>query len=120
MEHFENSDYARLSTELRLEMGMLYGPLLGGEPLLRALGQASVDGLRQARHRGQVAVPLFTLPKRRGYHALTRDVADWLAAARLGLPWAPSTRGANPALTSAAVSDTPPSDPRPGMERVVT
>jgi hypothetical protein len=29
---------------------------------------------------------LFTLPKRRGFFALTRDVAIWLAQARLAAP----------------------------------
>lgn len=51
--------------------------------MVAALGHASAASLRQARKRGQVTVPIFTLPKRRGFFALTRDVAEWLAEARL-------------------------------------
>lgn len=63
----------------------MHGPLLGGATLVVALGLTNAAALRQARRRGHVAVALFTLPKRRGYFALTRDVADWLAQARHGL-----------------------------------
>jgi hypothetical protein len=69
--------------QLRGELELLHGPLLGGPKLIAALGLASAAALRQARRRGSVAVPVFTLPKRRGFFALTRDVAAWLAAARL-------------------------------------
>lgn len=69
--------------ELRGELEALHGPLLGGPKLIAALGLTSSASLRQARRRGRVPVPLFTLPKRRGFFALTRDVAIWLAEARL-------------------------------------
>lgn len=79
-----NVELNTLQAELREEMQRCHGPLLGGPLLLGALGLPSAAALRQARHRGQVAVTLFTLPQRRGVYALTRDVADWLASARLG------------------------------------
>lgn len=72
-----------LAEKLKTEMEQTHGPLLGGLWLANALGHASVAGLRQARYRGQVAVTLFTLPHRRGFYALTRDVAHWLAQARI-------------------------------------
>lgn len=72
-----------LAQDLQASLERQHGPLLGGADLCRCLGVASLAALRQARRRGRVAVPLFTLPKRRGYFALTREVADWLAAARL-------------------------------------
>lgn len=72
-----------LAEKLKTEMEQTHGPLLGGLRLANALGHASVAGLRQARYRGQVAVTLFTLPHRRGFYALTRDVAHWLAQARI-------------------------------------
>ena len=72
-----------LKTQLRHELEQLHGPLLGGMKLVAALGHANAASLRQARRRGRVPVPLFSLPQRRGYFALTRDIADWLAEARL-------------------------------------
>lgn len=71
-----------MRTELRESLLRLHGPLLGGEPLASALGHRSAASLRQARRRGQVGVPLFTVPNRRGWFALTLDIADWLAAMR--------------------------------------
>lgn len=73
---------ALLRAELRESLLRLHGPLLGGESLASALGHRSAASLRQARRRGQVAVPMFTVPNRRGWFALTLDVADWLAAMR--------------------------------------
>ena len=75
---------AHLRKELRETLLRLHGPLLGGEPLAAALGHRGVASLRQARRRGQVMVPLFTVPNRRGWFALTLDVADWLSATRMG------------------------------------
>lgn len=74
-----------LTHELRLALEERHGPLLSGQALASSLGHGSVAGLRQARRRGHVAVALFTVPKRRGYFALTRDVAEWLARARLAM-----------------------------------
>lgn len=79
----ESRDLGALKRHLRQELEQLHGPLLGGPKLIGALGHANAASLRQARRRGRVSVPLFTLPKRRGFFALTRDVADWLAEARL-------------------------------------
>ncbi|MBY0365156.1 MAG: pyocin activator PrtN family protein [Burkholderiaceae bacterium] len=77
------SDSADLRTQLREELERIYGPLLGGPKLVEALGHKSTASLRQARKRGRIPVPTFRLPMRQGYFALTRDVADWLAEARL-------------------------------------
>jgi len=76
-------DVQRLANELRESLEGRYGPLLGGANLVEALGYRNVAALRQARRRGHVAVTLFSLPKRRGYFALTRDVAEWLARAKV-------------------------------------
>jgi hypothetical protein len=73
---------ALLKDQLRETLLRLHGPLLGGEPLVSALGHRSAASLRQARRRGQIGVPLFTVPNRRGWFALTQDVADWLAEMR--------------------------------------
>ena len=74
---------AHLRKELRETLLRLHGPLLGGEPLAAALGHRSVASLD--RHGDVVImVPLFTVPNRRGWFALTLDVADWLSATRMG------------------------------------
>ncbi len=60
-----------------------HGPMLTGAALANALGHVSTASLRQARRRGTITVALFTLPQRRGYFALTHEVAAWIAQARL-------------------------------------
>lgn len=55
-----------------------HGPLLSGPELVRALGFRNAAALRQARHRGHLAVRVFSLPNRKGPFAMTSDVADWL------------------------------------------
>lgn len=81
---FPNEFPSSLQTELRESLLRIHGPLLGGEALVAALGHRSAASLRQARRRGQVAVPLFTISNRRGWFALTQDVADWLVKCRIG------------------------------------
>ena len=55
-----------------------HGPLLSGRDLVRALGFRNAAALRQARLRGNIAVPTFSLPNRKGTFAMTQDVANWL------------------------------------------
>lgn len=76
---------AELRAALFSELTRRHGVLLGGVDLAMALGHRSAASLRQARRRGHVAVALFTLPKRKGHFALSSEVADWLARARLGV-----------------------------------
>jgi len=59
-----------------------HGPLLGGAELVRILGYRTSAAFRQAHKRGQISVPIFKLPDRRGYYALTHEVAEWIAEAR--------------------------------------
>lgn len=72
-----------LQQELRETLLRMHGPLLGGKALVAALGHKNPASLRQARRRGQVAITLFTVPNRRGWFALTQEVADWLANIRM-------------------------------------
>jgi hypothetical protein len=74
---------AELQAELRETLLLRHGPILGGKPLAVALGYRSVAAFRQARRRGQITVPLFIVPHRQGWFALTQDVADWLTCLRL-------------------------------------
>jgi hypothetical protein len=56
-----------------------HGELMSGPALYRILGFKSAGGFRQARRREPDSlVPIFQIPQRRGYFAITRDVADWL------------------------------------------
>ena len=66
-----------------------HGPLLGGDELVRVLGYRTSAALRQAHKRGQISVPVFRLPDRRGYYALTYEVAAWIAEARFAPPVQP-------------------------------
>jgi hypothetical protein len=72
-----------LNATLLVELERQYGPLLGGEALRQALGYPSRASLRQAYYQQRVPVPVFKIPRRRGFFALTRDVAQWLCAVRL-------------------------------------
>lgn len=64
--------------EMLEELMALYGPVMGGRDLRKTMGFKSGEAFRQAIHRNQVEVPLFTIPHRRGRFALTSDIAVWL------------------------------------------
>ena len=69
-----------------------HGELLEGKALLRSLGYRSSRSFARAVAQGQVPVPTFVLPGRRGRYARTRDVAQWLET--LGqTPVRPSAEG---------------------------
>lgn len=72
-----------LARSLEESLVRTYGPLLGGESLRQALGYPTLDALRQAISRNTIPVKVFSIPNRRSKHALTRDVALWLATQRL-------------------------------------
>ena len=71
-----------------------FGPIVGNDDLCAALGYPSREAFRQALARGQLPVPVFALPKRRGKFALVKDVAAWLARCRADavLPRNPSPK----------------------------
>jgi hypothetical protein len=71
-----------LKAQLTAEFLDRYGELIGGPELQRSLGFRTAEAFRQARRRGQLSVPTFQLPSRRGHFALARDVAEWLCAQR--------------------------------------
>jgi hypothetical protein len=76
------SDEQALAKALEASLLAEHGPLMFGPALSRALGHTSGAALRQAKHRGQAEVPLFTMPNRRPLFALTSDVARCLAHMR--------------------------------------
>lgn len=65
-------------SELYDDMVARYGLLLTGKDLLQCLGFKNAAALRQARFRGHIGVPIFSLPNRKGVFAKTKDVAEWL------------------------------------------
>ncbi|MDC0601876.1 hypothetical protein OAP14_02475 [Aliiglaciecola sp.] len=69
-----------LAKQLESDLLKLYGsPVISGGELQRALGYRTKDGLRQAILRNTLPVKVFQIPKRRGYFALIKDVANYLA-----------------------------------------
>jgi hypothetical protein len=56
-----------------------YGPMLGGRDLYAALGFKSYAAFHRSKQRGEIGVTVFPLPGRRGWFALTFDVATWLS-----------------------------------------
>lgn len=83
MSHSPNRPNEPIGPELAAELERRYGPLLGGDALRQALGYPSRASLRQAYYQQRLPVPVFKIPRRRGFFALTREVAHWLADLRL-------------------------------------
>jgi len=54
------------------------GPLMSGEALWRTIGFTNAAAFRQAKSQGRLGVPVFSVPRRRGTFAFTKDVANWL------------------------------------------
>jgi hypothetical protein len=55
----------------------LGNPLVSGSELWRALGYRTATAFSQAARRGTVPIRVFSLPGRRGQHALRADVVAW-------------------------------------------
>ena len=72
-----------MAKQLEADLLDLYGPLLTGDDLRKALGYVSKDAFRQAMARKTVPIPLFELENRRGKYALSKDVAKYLARRRV-------------------------------------
>jgi hypothetical protein len=86
-ETFIAQDIQLLTQQLTEDLSRLYGPVLTGAALQKALGYRSGDAFRQAVCRNSVPVPLFSIPNRRGKFALAKEVASWLAEQRLLNPY---------------------------------
>jgi len=70
----------RVAKEIERELTRLYGPLVGGDDLVRCCGLKTGAAFRQARARGSLPIPVFPLQGRRGTYAFVADVAAWLAS----------------------------------------
>ena len=55
-----------------------YGPTMGGTDLYQALGYKTYAAFNRSRQRNVLGVKVFALPGRRGWFALTADIAAWL------------------------------------------
>lgn len=55
-------------------------PLLGGKELFLSLGYPTAAAFRQALHRGQVPIEVFSIANRRGKFALRADFNRWLTS----------------------------------------
>lgn len=62
-----------------------YGPMLGGRNLYSALGFKTYSAFYRSMQRNEIGVKIFNLPGRRGWFALTTDIADWLEAQSNGV-----------------------------------
>jgi hypothetical protein len=73
-----------MSLALEIESSLMKssGPLLTGDVLVRSLGYPSVSAFKKALQRNAVPVAVFSIPRRKGRFALSRDVAHWLAEQR--------------------------------------
>ncbi len=73
-----------MSLAFEIESALMHrsGPLLTGDLLVSSLGYPSMMAFRKAVERNTVPVAVFTIPRRRGQYALSRDVALWLAEQR--------------------------------------
>jgi hypothetical protein len=69
------------SDQLVAELTALFGPLVGGDDLIKILCYRNPAAFRQAQRQGRLGVRVFNLPARRGKFALTKDVAAWMQLA---------------------------------------
>lgn len=79
--------------------------LVGSDVLWRVLGYRSPGAFRQAAHRGQVPVPLMSLPHRRGRYALRREVTAWLHQIAATSAAALGSGGPKPALAEKTAEE---------------
>lgn len=60
------------------ELIFRFGPILSGQDLYSALGYKTYPAFYRSQQHGELGVHVFKLPGRRGWFALTVDVAKWL------------------------------------------
>lgn len=71
---------------LQQELSERYGPIIGGKELRKSLGFNTYAMFRLAKEEGSIEIPIFKIPGRRDWYALTSDVAGWLNALRKNTP----------------------------------
>lgn len=78
----DQADEIKLAEALERDLLELYGPVITGDALIKALGYVSKAAFRQSLVRKTVPVPVFELDNRRGRFALAKDIARYLAKRR--------------------------------------
>lgn len=71
-----------IEINLYAELLERYGPIIGGAELYTSLGFNTYAMFRLAKEGGEIAIPIFKIPGRRDWYALTSDVANWLLSLR--------------------------------------
>ncbi|MFT5296948.1 MAG: hypothetical protein ACI9YH_002975 [Colwellia sp.] len=79
----ESKRIQKLANEINQDMLKTYGPVLYGKDLYLCLGYKSISGFYRALKSDQLEVEVFDIENKRGKHALTKDVALWLARSKL-------------------------------------
>jgi hypothetical protein len=74
-----NSEKEALINTLRQDLMKHFGPVIGGDDLRQVLGYKTGAAFRLAIKQNDIALPVFTIKKRRGRFALAIDIATWLA-----------------------------------------
>ena len=64
--------------DLERKMNNQFGPVIGGKDLYSALGFKTYPAFHRINSLGELGVHVFKLTGRRGWFALTEDVAKWL------------------------------------------
>lgn len=63
-----------------------YGPLIGGQELVRGLGFRTQAAFDKARREARLPMRVFTIEGRRGNFAATAEFARWLWTQQFGPP----------------------------------
>lgn len=75
-------EQSEIYTAIKSSLLQQYGHLISGQDLAHVLGYRNLAALRQARCRGQVSLPIFSIDSRTKKFALTVEVASWLVERR--------------------------------------
>ena len=73
-----NSRQDQTEEEFIMQLTKIYGPILPSRVLWQLLGYSSPQAFRNARAKGVLPVPEFSIEGRRSRFALTADVAKWI------------------------------------------
>lgn len=67
------------NTNLASQLHTRFGPIMGGSDLYAALGFKTYAAFHRSKRQNELGVYVFGLPRRKGWFALTDDVARWLS-----------------------------------------
>lgn len=79
MEHIADE---KTRSDLLDSLSQRFGPWVGGQDLVEALGFKNQGSMIRASNRGSLHLQVFRLPGRPGLYVLTTDLVNWILAAR--------------------------------------